>query len=168
MRNLAQFAQDAPQSDYASAIAYQDLMVRLPELLLMRVDKMTMLSSVEARVPFLDHRVVEFGMSLPAVLKLKEGRTKHIVKLAAAPLLGTEVTERPKKGFDVPLAAWLRAEPLGSWGEDAVLGSRFMRRGILDPDSIRAMFRDHREGRADHGFRLWNLINLCTWAERWT
>jgi asparagine synthase (glutamine-hydrolysing) len=167
MRNLAQFAHDAPWGDYASAIAYQDLMVRLPELLLMRVDKMTMLSSVEARVPFLDHRLVEFGMALPSALKLRDGRTKHIVKLAAAPLLGGDVIERPKKGFDVPLSAWLRGEPLGSWGEHAVLQSGLMRRGIFDAAPIRAMFAAHRDGRADHGFRLWNLINLCCWAERW-
>lgn len=169
MRHLAQFAADAPRGDFASAIAYQDLMVRLPELLLMRVDKMTMLSSVEARVPFLDHRVVELGMALPARLKLGSsgGRTKHIVKLAAGPLLGADVIDRPKRGFDVPLADWLRREPLGSWGEHTVLGSRLMARGIFDPEPVRTMFRDHREGRADHGFRLWNLINLCAWAERW-
>jgi asparagine synthase (glutamine-hydrolysing) len=110
---------------------------------------------------------VEFGMALPDALKLRDGRTKHIVKLAAAPLVGRAVTERPKRGFDVPLAAWLRREPLGSWGEHTVLQSRLMRRDIFDADAIRAMFRTHRTGRADYGFRLWNLINLCCWADHW-
>ena len=172
MRNLARFAADAPQANgdhFASAIAYQDLMVRLPELLLMRVDKMTMLSSIEARVPFLDHRIVELGMALPDRLKLGPdgNRTKHIVKRAAEPLLDARVIERPKQGFDVPLADWLREEPLGSWAEHTVLQSRLMRRGIFDIAALRTMFRAHREGRVDYGFRLWNLINLCAWAERW-
>lgn len=172
MRNLAQFAADAPQANgehFASAIAYQDLMVRLPELLLMRVDKMTMLSSIEARVPFLDHRVVELGMALPDHLKLgPDGtRTKHIVKRAAAPLLDSRIIDRPKKGFDVPLADWLREEPLASWAEHTVLESGLMRRDIFDADAIRTMFRMHRDARADYGFRLWNLINLCAWADHW-
>jgi len=172
MRNLAQFAADAPQANgdhFASALAYQDLMVRLPELLLMRVDKMTMLSSVEARVPFLDHRIVELGMALPDRLKLgPDGkRTKHIVKRAAAPLLDARVIDRPKKGFDVPLSDWLRCEPLRSWGEHTVLKSRLMDRGIFDPERVCALFRSHQEGKADHGIRLWTLINLCSWAQRW-
>jgi asparagine synthase (glutamine-hydrolysing) len=169
--NLARFAADAPQANgehFASAIAYQDLMVRLPELLLMRVDKMTMQSSVEARVPFLDHRIVELGMMLPDRLKLGPtgDRTKHIVKRAAAPLLDARVIDRPKKGFDVPLSDWLRDEPLGSWAEHTVLSSRLMRRGIFDQDALRTLFRTHRAGHADHGFRLWNLVNLCAWADR--
>ena len=167
MRNLAQFQQDAPHGDFAAAIAFQDFMVRLPELLLMRVDKMTMWNSVEARVPFLDHRIVELGMALPAELKLRGGCTKHILKLAARPLLGPDVLERPKKGFDVPLSAWLRREPLGSWAERTVMGSHLMHRGIFDLNTLRTLFREHREGRADHGFRLWNLVNLCSWSDRW-
>ncbi|HLQ69550.1 MAG TPA: asparagine synthase (glutamine-hydrolyzing) [Gemmatimonadales bacterium] len=175
MRNLAEFAAELPRNGrhgeryVASAIAYQDLMVRLPELLLMRVDKMTMLSSVEARVPFLDHRIVELGMALPDHVKLgpRGDRTKHIVKLAAEPLLGADVTERPKKGFDVPLADWLRREPLATWAKDTVLRSRLMRGRLFDSDAVGALFREHAEMRADHGFRLWNLVNLCAWAERW-
>ncbi len=165
--NQAEFAALSPEGDYAAAMAYQDFMVRLPELLLMRVDKMTMLSSIEARVPFLDHRVVELGFALPAAMKLRNGRTKHILKRAAEGLVGEAVAHRPKKGFDVPLADWLRAEPLGAWAEDAVLGSSIMRRDIFDADHLRALFRAHRDGRADYAFRLWNLLNLCAWYDHW-
>jgi asparagine synthase (glutamine-hydrolysing) len=94
-------------------------------------------------------------------------RTKHIVKRAAEPLLDARVIGRPKKGFDVPLADWLRDEPLASWAEHTVLQSRLMRRGIFDMEALRSLFQGHREGRADHGFRLWNLINLCAWADHW-
>ena len=167
MQNLARFRREAPNGDFTAAMAYQDFMVRLPELLLMRVDKMTMLSSVEARVPFLDHRVVQFGTALPEALKLGGGRTKHILKLAAEPLLDAEVLDRPKKGFDVPLSAWLRSEPLAGWAEHVVLDSRLMRRDIFDLPYVNRLFQEHRAGRADHGFRLWNLVNLCSWADRW-
>ena len=166
-RHAADFARLAPSGDYAATMAYQDLMVRLPELLLMRVDKMTMLSSVEARVPFLDHRIVEAAMAIPVALKLKGGRTKHILKAAAAPLIGDSVASRPKKGFDVPLASWLRAEPLASWARHTVLESRLMRRDVFDRDYLATMFREHSEGRADHAFRLWNVLNACAWYDHW-
>ena len=166
-RHVADFSRLDASGDYAATMAYQDLMVRLPELLLMRVDKMTMLSSVEARVPFLDHRVVELAMAIPAALKLRGGRTKHILKVAAAPLIGETVTTRPKKGFDVPLAEWLRVDPLASWAEHTVLQSGLMRRDIFDREYLATMFRDHRDGRADHAFRLWNVLNACAWYDHW-
>ena len=166
-RGFADFEQRAPRGDYAAAMAYQDLMVRLPELLLMRVDKMTMLSSIEARVPFLDHRVVELAMALPASLKLKNGRTKHILKRAAAPLIGEQTAERAKKGFDVPMAAWLREDKLGAWAERSILQSRLMRRDFFDANNVGALIREHRAGRADHAFRIWNLVNVCAWYDHW-
>jgi asparagine synthase (glutamine-hydrolysing) len=165
--NLARFREEAPAGDFAAAMAYQDLAVRLPELLLMRVDKMTMLSSIEARVPFLDHRLVEFGMALPMELKLRNGRTKHILRLAAKELLDPEVIDRPKKGFDVPLSAWLRSEPLTGWAEGTVFGSNLMRRDLFDLEYVRRLFREHTQEKADHGFRIWNLVNLCSWYDRW-
>jgi asparagine synthase (glutamine-hydrolysing) len=167
LRNLRRFHADAPTGDYAAAMAYQDFMVRLPELLLMRVDKMTMISSIEARVPFLDHRMVELGFALPASLKLKNGVTKYILKKAARPLLGDATIDRPKKGFDVPLPAWLREKELGGWAEDTVINSGIMRRDVLDREHVRGMFREHRSNRADHGFRIWNLVNLCAWHDHW-
>jgi asparagine synthase (glutamine-hydrolysing) len=166
-RNLSRFYAAAPQGDIASAMAYQDLMVRLPELLLMRVDKMTMLSSVEARVPFLDHRVVELAMALPMQLKLAGGNTKHILKRAARDLLPAEVLDRPKRGFDVPLGDWLRQPALGKWAEAAVLGSGLMTRDVLQRDRVIRAIRAHRSGRADYGFQWWSLVNLCAWYDHW-
>ena len=164
---LEEFLRLDPSGDYAAAMAYQDFMVRLPELLLMRVDKMTMLNSIEARVPFLDHRIVEVAMALPQSVKLKNNRTKHILKLAAAPLVGDMTADRPKKGFDVPLAAWLREDKLGGWAEDTVLQSGLMRRDLFDRGHLRDLFRAHRDGRADNAFRLWNVLNACAWYDHW-
>jgi len=167
MRNLERFHAEAPAGDFSAAMAYQDLMVRLPELLLMRVDKMTMLSSVEARVPFLDHRIVELGMGLSGALKLRNGRTKHVLKVVAEEFLGSAVIDRPKKGFDVPLAAWLREEPLTGWARHTLFESRLLSRGLLDGDAIRGLFGSHIAGRADNAFRIWNLLNLCAWYDHW-
>src|SRR5207237_1822628 len=140
---------------------FQDLAVRLPELLLMRVDKMTMLNSVEARAPFLDHRLVELAFTLSGRAKLEGDVTKRLVKEAAAPWLPHELIYRKKVGFDVPLAKWLRQEPLASWAARSVLDSSFMRRDLLEPEVVRRMFADHQEGRIDAGIRIWNLVNVC-------
>ena len=166
-RNLAHFHQSTPRGDFVSAMAYQDLMVRLPELLLMRVDKMTMLNSIEARVPFLDHRLVEFGMAVSGELKLKGGRTKHILKVAAQPLLNEDLLNRPKRGFDVPLAGWLRGNEVGGWAQSTVLNSGLLHRDFFDKSALQTLFRQHRDGSHDHGFRIWNLVNCCAWYDKW-
>jgi len=153
--------------DYAGAMGYQDLMIRLPELLLMRVDKMTMLSSVEARVPFLDHRVVEMAFSIPQDFKIRGGRTKHILKEAAGPLLGSDIIDRPKVGFDVPLSSWLREPELGGWAETTVMESKLHQRDLFDRDALRHLFRSHAAGKADFGYRIWNLVNLSAWYDHW-
>jgi asparagine synthase (glutamine-hydrolysing) len=164
---LKQFQHEAPQGDFAAAMAYQDLMVRLPELLLMRVDKMTMQSSIEARVPFLDHRLVEWALALPQAHKLHGMSTKHVLRHMARGMIPADVIDRPKRGFDVPLSAWLRERELGSWAENVVMQSGIMRRDLFVPSVVRGMFRSHREGRRDEGFRIWNLVNLCAWYDHW-
>jgi len=165
--NLEAFARLAPDAGYLSALAYQDLAVRLPELLLMRVDKMTMLNSVEARVPFLDHRLVELAFRLPDTFKLRGKETKRLIKAAAAGLVAPEVITRRKFGFDVPLSQWLREEPLRSWSAETILQSRLLRRDLLSGDAVGSLLASHQTGRRDAGFRLWNLVNACAWYDRW-
>src|SRR3989441_5101106 len=87
-----------------------DLKLRLPELLLMRVDKMTMATSVEARVPFLDHELVEFAIALPPQLKVRDGVGKYLLKKAVEGLLPHEIIYRPKQGFGAPIAEWFRGD----------------------------------------------------------
>ena len=166
-RNLEEFRRLSPDGGYLSAMAWQDLAVRLPELLLMRVDKMTMLNSVEARVPFLDHRLVELAFALPDERKLRRGVMKHLVKSAADGLVSPEIIHRRKFGFDVPLSKWLREEPLKSWSTDTILGSALMRRDLLDADHVRDLITAHQSGARDTAFRLWNLVNACAWYDRW-
>jgi asparagine synthase (glutamine-hydrolysing) len=166
-QSFQEYGRIAGAPDILSAMAYQDLAIRLPELLLMRVDKMTMLNSVEARVPYLDHRIVELAFQLPPALKTGGGISKRILKRVASGIVPSKFITRRKIGFDVPLSRWLREEPLKSWGERLILDSRLHRRGLFDLARIRELLRRHQSSSIDAAFRLWNLINLCAWYDRW-
>jgi len=165
--NFAEYYGQAGRPDILAAMAYQDMAVRLPELLLQRVDRMTMLNSIEARVPFLDHRVVEMAFQMPAAWKIGGGISKRVLKHAAEGIVPGQVIHRRKAGFDVPLSQWLREEPLKTWGRSTLLGSQLHRRGLFDMNRIRTLLDRHDSGRIDAGFRLWNLINLCAWYDCW-
>jgi asparagine synthase (glutamine-hydrolysing) len=155
-----------PDADFSQQMSYIELRNRLPELLLMRVDKFSMAHSLEARAPFLDYQLASYALSLPAAIKMDGARTKAVLKDAARAWLPEDVVERTKQGFRVPLPAWLRGE-LSAWGEDLLQRSPLRKLGIFDFDQISAMWRRHREGVADHSFDLWCLINLSGWYERW-
>ena len=166
-RNFAEYTAAAPNPDILSAMAYQDLAIRLPELLLQRVDRMTMLNSVEARVPFLDHRIVEMAFQMPPGFKVANGVGKRIAKQAARGLVPGEFITRRKVGFDVPLSQWLREAPLHEWARHTLFDSRIHRRNLFHLPRVRELFERHAAGRIDAGFRLWNLINLCAWYDCW-
>jgi asparagine synthase (glutamine-hydrolysing) len=155
-----------PDADQLLRMSYQELKLRLPELLLMRVDKMTMATSVEARVPYLDHKLVEFAMAIPSHLKYRDGETKYILKRALKGVIPERVLNREKKGFGVPLNEWM----LGSFGnsiESAVFNSALRRRGLFDYGFIKRLLIAHQAGRADYSFFLWTLLNLSLWYDRW-
>jgi len=155
-----------PMADFSQQMSYVELRNRLPELLLMRVDRFSMAHSLEARAPFLDHALAAYALSLPASIKMQGTRTKAVLKDAASEWLPREVVERTKQGFRVPLPAWLRGE-LAPWAEDRLRRSPLRALGLLDFGYVLELWRRHREGRADHSFDLWCLINLSGWYERW-
>ena len=155
-----------PGADFSQQMSYVELRNRLPELLLMRVDKFSMAHSLEARAPFLDHQLATYALSLPASMKMNGTRTKTVLKDAAHAWLPADVVERKKQGFRVPLPAWLRGE-LAPWADEVLRRSPLRQLGLLDFDYIHDLWRIHREGRADHSFDLWCLINLSGWYEHW-
>jgi asparagine synthase (glutamine-hydrolysing) len=155
-----------PNADFSQQMSYIELRNRLPELLLMRVDKFSMAHSLEARAPFLDHKLATYALSLPAGLKMQGARTKAVLKDAAHEWLPVDVVERQKQGFRVPLPAWLRGE-LGPWAEDILRRSPLQKLGIFNFDYILDLWKRHQEGTADHSFDLWCLINLSAWYEHW-
>ncbi len=143
-----------------------ELRQRLPELLLMRVDKVTMGSSIEARVPYLDHKLVEFALAVPADLKYRDGVTKWILKQVADRVgLDRTLIQRPKQGFCGSATNMLTPRLLAH-AEARILDSTLARERF-NLAYVRRLVAEQREGRADHNFRLWNLWNLVEWHARW-
>ncbi len=166
LANLGRLLAEKPEAGEMERMIYKELQLRLPELLLMRVDKITMAASVEARVPFLDHKLVEFAMSLPQWMKYSKGDTKHILKRALKGVVPDRVLERRKQGFAAPINEWM-LDRLGAFVESSVLNSPLRRRGFFDYDFIGRMLTDHRSGRANNSFLLWSLLNLSLWYDHW-
>ena len=121
----------APGVDLFQRMTYLELKQRLPELLLMRLDKITMASSVEGREPFLDHHLVEFALALPPEMKYRDGVGKYVLKRAMRGLLPDEVLSRPKQGFGTPMEEWMRGD-FGVRAQQAIRRSSLAERGLLD------------------------------------
>ena len=164
--HLDHVARVRPDSDFAARMSYLELKLRLPELLLMRVDKMTMATSVEARVPFLDHHLVEYAMSLPVDLKIRGTSGKHILKRALEKVLPPDLLYRPKRGFGAPIREWFRGE-CGEMLAGLIMNSSIRRRELFDYAFITRLIDEHRRGARDWSFHLWALLNVSLWYEHW-
>jgi asparagine synthase (glutamine-hydrolysing) len=155
-----------PNSDFLSRMTYLELKLRLPELLLMRVDKITMATSVEARVPFLDHHLVEYAMAIPRSLKVEGRSGKHILKRALEEILPRDLLYSRKRGFGAPVREWFR-NGLGEWFDSHLMNSTMRSRDFFDYKFIARLLDEHRRGKREWGFHLWALLNLSLWYERW-
>ncbi len=138
----------------------------LPEDVLTKVDRMSMAHSIESRVPLLDNEVVNFASRLPAHLKIKDGRRKHVLKEVAAGILPRQILERPKQGFGVPLSVWFRGG-LRELFADTLLSPASLQRGYFDARFVRRVLDEHLTGKRDHSFRLWQLVVFERWYERY-
>jgi asparagine synthase (glutamine-hydrolysing) len=141
---------------------YTDMMTRMPEQLLMLVDHMTMAHSLEDRSPLLEHRVVEYAAAIPANLKIKGNRLKHIFREVAKDFLPPPLLSRSKQGFSFPLAYWMKSE-LGNLLQDLFMRSRLAEEGYFRRDYMMELLNQHRSGQMDHNYRLWILLNLELW-----
>lgn len=141
---------------------FADVMLYLPYDLLVKVDIASMAHGLEARSPFLDHKVMEFAAALPPGLKLHGSQTKFFLKRAFADLLPREIRERRKMGFGVPLHRWLRQE-LKQPAHDILLDRRSIERGYFKPAAVRQLLDEHTGLRADHSYRIWALLLLELW-----
>jgi asparagine synthase (glutamine-hydrolysing) len=155
------------QPDVLQKIPYLEMKLRLPEHLLMRVDKLTMAHSIEARVPFLDHDVVEFATSLPTSYKLRDGVGKHVLKQAAAPYLDPEITGRRKQGFGAPMEEWFQEGDFGARCLAAFERSPLVREGFLDREYFTDLLKGQMSGRGGYSFHIWTVMNAVLWHASW-
>ncbi len=152
--------------DFLQKMTYVELRNRLPELLLMRVDKMTMATMVEGREPFLDHRLVEFVFQLPQSLRVKNKTSKYVLKKAVEGLIPDEIIYRRKQGFAAPMAEWMRGE-LHEWLKSEIMNSKLVKDKFIDASHVQKMLSIHKSGKRDFGQLLWNLLNVSLWYKRW-
>ena len=160
-----QFQRGHPDNNSLDRMIYIELQHRLPELLLMRVDKMAMASSIEARVPYLDHELALFTLAIPPVLKIRNGQTKAILKKAARGIIPDYVIDRPKHGF-CGSADNMISGAVVDYAEKAVFSSDWFREWF-NLERLREMFARHRSGRVDNGMNIWLLMNLALWHKHW-
>jgi asparagine synthase (glutamine-hydrolysing) len=156
-----------PDADCVQHMSYVELRQRLPELLLARVDKITMSVSLEARVPFLDHRLVEYALRLPQSIKIRGDETKSILKKAVAGLIPDDLIHRRKQGFPAPMSQWVFEHEFGAHLRDTILHSPLVRDGLLDGAAVRGYVDAHFARQRDHGSLLWTFFNLTLWHRRW-
>jgi asparagine synthase (glutamine-hydrolysing) len=153
-------AEDFP--DFIERMMLLDALTYLPDDLLTKVDRASMSVSLEVRVPLLNHRVVEFAWRMPLTMKLRRGTGKWALRQILYRHVPRALVERPKQGFAVPLAAWLRG-PLKGWADDLLARDALRRSGLLDPAPIAARWREHRVGEQDWSAGLWAVLMFQSW-----
>jgi asparagine synthase (glutamine-hydrolysing) len=164
INTMQQHAAQAPTEDPLSLIQYLDFKTYLPGDILTKVDRAAMAHSLEVRVPLLDHTLVEWISGLPPDIKLKGGEGKYIFKKAMRPYLSDDLLYRPKMGFSIPLAAWLRG-PLKDTVRAEVLAGPLADTGIFNMDFVREMVEQHQSSRRDYTAPLWALLMFASFLK---
>jgi len=151
--------------DFVRFMQHADSLTYLPGVL-HKVDRATMAVSLESRAPYLDHRVVEFAWRLPVSMLVAGGRGKGILRRVLERHVPAHLVDRPKAGFDVPLARWLRG-PLKGWASELLAPDRLRRQGLFDVEVVARQWADHQSGRRENQSRLWALLMFQAWSDRW-
>ena len=151
-------------SEFVSIMQKLDLMTYLPDDLLAKVDRASMAVSLETRVPFLDHDIIEFVMGLPLEFKVKNTNTKRLLRKVLYRYVPKELIERPKMGFTIPLGQWLR-DPLKDWAQDLIEPDYLKKSGYFRSDEVLQMWDEHLKRRTNWGHQLWNILMFQSWLE---
>ena len=138
----------------------------LPVDILTKLDRASMATSLQARVPLLDYRLVEFAWRLPLNFKIHQGRGKRILRSLLARYVPPHLFERPKMGFNLPIQHWL-CGPLRPWVEELLDPAKLREQGIFDPAPVRRAWTEHLNGKAKSAARLWNVLMFQAWQQEW-
>lgn len=150
---------------YVEKMMYWDLLTYLPDDILVKVDRAGMSVSLESRIPFLDHSIVEFAWSLPIEYKVKNGLGKKILRSLLEKYVPKELVDRPKMGFGIPLDSWLRG-PLREWAESLLSQNRLSDEGYFSPRIIRQYWQEHLSGAHNWQYHLWDILMFQDWLEK--
>ncbi len=164
-RNFKQFAESVSTGETIDKLLYLDSKTYLPSDILTKVDRMTMANSLEARVPLLDHKLIEFVVAMPANLKLKNLETKYIFKKAMEGTVPRSILYRKKQGFGLPISEWINAQLREKIHGD-LSDRRFSERGYFEKSYVQTLLNEHAKGRRDHSHALWLLWMLELWHRK--
>jgi asparagine synthase (glutamine-hydrolysing) len=164
--SACEMAKVAAGLDPLDRMTLADALSYLSDDILQKVDRAAMAVSLETRVPFLDHDVVEFAARVPPAMKVRGGRGKWLVRQVLYQHVPADLVDRPKTGFSIPLDDWLRG-PLKTWASDLLAPDRLQRQGLFNAGRVGRVWNEHLGGRRNHGYWLWNVLMAQAWLDAW-